>query len=260
MKARKKASDILEQDYQLRKSRNHRYSKRSYAKLLGVSSGRLTDILSGRRPITPKKASEWADRLAISPEDQRLFKILVDNEERIRVDLRDKKKLTTDVLLDDDQFEVISDWQYFALMALVETSGFQSDIPWIAKKMSLSEERVTSVLKHLEHHKYISIDDQGRISNIHNSLATLTDIPSDVLQKANRDRVLLCLERMGDVNVLMRDVTSLSLPVDKTKMQEAKKLIRKFKGEMFDLLKGSNPSEVYNLNIQLVPLTDLEMT
>ncbi len=258
-KVSRQASDFLEIDYQARKSRNYRYSKRSYAKLLGISSGRLTDILAGRYPITSKKAASWAKLMVIPEVEIKTFLLLTQNEQQNRVDKRSKSKLTSSKQLNHDQFAVVSDWEYFAFMALVETAEFRSDRQWISRKMRISEERVQEIIQLLQQQEFITIDAEGTIKNAHNSMSTLSDIPSSVLQKANRERILLGLERMHLADVLMRDITSLSLPVDKKQIPKAKKLVRKFKGEMLELLRGSNSSEVYNLNIQFVPMTDPEI-
>lgn len=36
-----------------------------------------------------------------------------------------------------DQFAIIADWYHFAILNLINTPGFKSDISWIAKRLGL---------------------------------------------------------------------------------------------------------------------------
>ena len=52
-----------------------------------------------------------------------------------------------------------------------------------------------------------------------------------------------------------RDISSMTLAIDRKKLQKAKELINKFKDDMEELIESNNPDDVYNLSIQLFPLT-----
>ncbi|MFM6930029.1 MAG: DUF4423 domain-containing protein [Bdellovibrio sp.] len=250
----KKSVEILFHDYELRKNRNPRFSKRAYANALGLSSGRLTDILSQRSPLAVKSAMNIAKKLVVPAHEQELFVALVENEQ---VDRRQKKLPGKSKRLNLDEFAIISDWEYFAFMALIETSVFKSEIPWIAKKLGISVQRAREIIDHLLSHNFITKDEAGNFANVHNSLSTITDIPSEILQKANISCILSGVERMSTVGILERDVTSLTLPINVRKMPALKSLIRDFKAKAAALMKDEPTDEVYNLNIQLVPVTQI---
>jgi plasmid maintenance system antidote protein VapI len=52
--------DVLRIELETRLARNSRYSLRAFARHLGLSSGRLSEILAGKQNIS----AEWADRIA----------------------------------------------------------------------------------------------------------------------------------------------------------------------------------------------------
>jgi len=250
----RKSIEILNHDYEIRKKRNPRFSKRAYANALGLSSGRLTDILSERGPLAVKSATKIAKKLIVPINEQELFVALVENEQVAR---RQKTASGKSKRLNLDEFAIISDWEYFAFMALIETSVFKPDVPWIAKKLDISVERTTEIIDHLLTHNFVTKDETGNFSNVHNSLSTLTDIPSDILQKANVDCILSGIQRMSTVGILERDATSLTLPISVRKIPALKNLIREFKSKAAALMHGELTDEVYNLNIQLVPVTQI---
>ncbi|MGZ3740999.1 MAG: DUF4423 domain-containing protein, partial [Bdellovibrionota bacterium] len=52
-----------------------------------------------------------------------------------------------------------------------------------------------------------------------------------------------------------RDITSMTMAIDPRRLPLAKTLIRKFRFRLADLLETGDRTEVYNLNVQLVPVT-----
>lgn len=85
-----KAIDILKSDYEKRKERNTLFSKRSYAKFLGLSSGRLVDIMNEKVPLSERTALQIYKKLNLSPTEQEKFLSLVRKEQLQRVDRRRK--------------------------------------------------------------------------------------------------------------------------------------------------------------------------
>jgi uncharacterized protein (TIGR02147 family) len=252
------SKDFLIFDYELRKKRNPRFSKRSYAKILGFSSGRLTEILKGRSPITMKKASNIVDRLIIGPHEKQNFLNLVQSENYKRTDKR-RKIENVGRYLSIKEFELIKEWEYFSLMALIETDIFKSDIKWIAEKLGISQRRANFILERLIDLGFIFEDEKGIFHNQHNSLSTLTDIPSSILREANAECIRHALNALEIVDFSYRDVTSLTIPINPNNINEAKELIKEFKTKLKRKLQKGMKTEVYNLNIQLIPVTKLEI-
>ncbi|MFM6930211.1 MAG: DUF4423 domain-containing protein [Bdellovibrio sp.] len=249
--------DILLFDYEKKRQRNSRFSRRAYGKLLGISSGRLTEILSGKSPLTNKKAQSIVRKLDLDSLEQHYFLRLVSRENASREDRRRKQRVTTAKQLLIEEFALISDWEYFSLMSLIETSEFKSDKKWISKKLAITPDRTEEVIACLLKLNLIHVDDKGEFKNTYHSLSTLTDVPSEILRKANADCIVQALDKMHTVDVLSRDITSMTFPVNPAKMKEAKELIREFKGKMAKLMRTGKTSEIYNLNVQLVPVSEL---
>ncbi|MEK2644262.1 DUF4423 domain-containing protein [Bdellovibrio sp. BCCA] len=90
MKRFNRAVDILKYDYESRRQRNPRFSKRSYAKFLGISSGRLADLMNERIPLSEKMALLVYKKLDVTSEDQEHFLNLVRNEQVHKMDRRRK--------------------------------------------------------------------------------------------------------------------------------------------------------------------------
>lgn len=59
----------LQEDFQRRKERNPRYSVRQYAKRVGVSVGAMSEILRGKRQLTPGRSLELLKKLDLPKEE-----------------------------------------------------------------------------------------------------------------------------------------------------------------------------------------------
>ncbi|MBS1969560.1 MAG: hypothetical protein JSU04_04610 [Bdellovibrionales bacterium] len=73
----KTAADYLITIFNERKEKNPRYSLRAFARSLGVSSGQLSEILSGKRPLSHKLARRISIALALTEdESQKLIHLV----------------------------------------------------------------------------------------------------------------------------------------------------------------------------------------
>lgn len=251
----KSSREMVISNYEMKNKKNPKFSKRSYAKLLGISSGRLAEIFSGKSSITEKKARSIANKLEFSAEEKLQFLTMVENETNLRSKRSIKNRRAHRI--SHGEFSLICEWEYFSLMSLIELSTFKSDKNWIAKKLGITNERLDEVINILYNQNLIKISDSGAISNTYSSMSTLTDVPSDILKKANEKCILQAIEKMYQIKPELRDITSMTFPVAPQKIAEAKDLIRKFKAKMTKLMSEEPTSEIYNLNIQLVPVTEL---
>ncbi|QDK44517.1 hypothetical protein DOM22_04765 [Bdellovibrio sp. ZAP7] len=255
--ARINSYQILLAEYESRQSKNKRFSRRAFAALLGISSGRLHEIMNGRHPITLKMAKKLIAKLNLEESKAAYFLRLVESEAYLRADGRKRVRPKSTRLLSEEEFSIVSDWEYFALMALAETATFRSEIPWLARKLSIPEARATEVVEHLLKQGLLNVSEKGEFKNTYTSMTTLIDIPSEVVRKANIECIRQAIENLDKIDVMKRDVSSLTLPVDMEKIPEVKALIREFKSKVTALMTKEQTTEVYNLNIQFVPVSEL---
>ena len=80
MSETKTASEFLMTTFNERKDKNPRYSLRAFARSLGVSSGQLSEILSGKRPLSHKLARRIAIALALTEEESQKLVFLVSQQ------------------------------------------------------------------------------------------------------------------------------------------------------------------------------------
>jgi uncharacterized protein (TIGR02147 family) len=78
------------------------------------------------------------------------------------------------------------------------------------------------------------------------------------LKRSHRESILQAAEALDSIPTAERDITSMTMAIDPRKLPLAKTLIREFRFRLAELLETGNRTEVYNLNVQLVPVTKKE--
>jgi uncharacterized protein (TIGR02147 family) len=156
-------------------------------------------------------------------------------------------------LLLKDQFELIAEPHHFALLSLLETTGAQSKIPWIAKRLGMPENEVTDALIRLQRLDLIRF--VGGKFTTTGSRRTSQDVPSAALKRFHRKNLQKAMESIESVAIELRDITSITMAIDPTKMKLAKELVFRFRRQMAALLGQGPKTAVYLLNVQFFPLT-----
>ena len=240
---------ILRNEYRKRKEQNPSYSLRQFAKRLSIPSGRLSEVISGKRPVTEGLALKIISGLDLDPS---LSQTIVDVA---RLGTKAAQKPMR--LVEDETFVAISDWYHYAILSLVETSQFRSDPEWIAERLGVDITLIRAAIERLLFIGLLKLEGKelklGQITT-----ETTSDLKSLALRKSHRQSLEQAINAIDDVPVELRDITSITMAINVGKLPLAKKIIKDFRKSLCDLLeKGTARHEVYNLNVQLVPVTKM---
>ncbi|MNK11899.1 hypothetical protein D3C87_299500 [compost metagenome] len=239
--------DILEK----RRVRNPKYSMRAFARDLGLSAGRLSDILTGRRVPGKELTRRISESLKLTEPESIDFERLIEKHRSVHVEQAGAHQLR------DDEFSIVADWEHFALLKLLQTSDFQSDFSWIAQRLGISEERVGVVMERLQRLGLVSIDG-GRWQAVHSKVTTPNEVPSEAVREHHKQSLERSIHSLLTDDVSLRSITSIIVPANMEKLEDAKNAIRDFRRKMAGILAEGERTEVYALNIQLVPMTKIK--
>lgn len=234
------------------KARNSRMTLRALARRLELSPGRLSEFLSGKRRITVKTAQRISERLALDPARKHHFLRTIGSPGRAG---RASESPTNYHLLALDQFALIADWYHYAILSLTEIKGFKSKEEWIAKRLGISTIQVRAALQRLVRVGLLKVED-GRWVTTGRNLETPSDIASSALRRSHRQDLKRAMRALDEVALEERDITAMTMAIDVRRLPEAKRRIREFRKDMARFLEHGEANEVYNLNIQLIPLTE----
>ncbi|MGE9744453.1 DUF4423 domain-containing protein [Bdellovibrio bacteriovorus] len=235
----------LQEQFLAKKTRNKRYSLRSYAQFLEMNPGTLSSIIKGKRLVPLQEAAKVMQKLSLTPKDQEQFLLSLGVN---------KPPAESSFKLDPSQYAVLFDeWEHFVILAVFRLATFKSNTTWIANKTGIPAERVNECLQTLQDLQVISR--KGPVwERTHKNLYSPHDIPSRSLQQAHLNSLELARQMIARVPVQERDYSFLTVALDDKRYKKLKKLTLKFRDDVFELDEQSRKGELYRVNLQCFPL------
>ncbi len=240
---------ILEKELESRKKINSAYSLRSFAKFLEVSPATLSQVMSSKRTLGRKSEEKILSKLGIKSEGSRYSDYVRSTKTKA------EEQRTPSLKLEEDVFQLISNWQYFAILSLSELKDSKADPRWIARKLNIKVEEANKAIKRLERLQIIEILPDNSFKQIAPPLTTHEDIPSEAIRNFHRSVLGLAQIRLEEVPVEEREFRSVTIAGNSKRIKKAKKLIKELKELITDCMETGKTDEVYQLNIQLFPLS-----
>ena len=234
--------NLLRSELDRRMQVNASYSMRAFANNLGIESGALSRILSGKRQPNKETTEKILEKLGMQ-------------------DLFEKKKSSQSneyKTIDIELFKIISDWQHYAILELTRVAEFKADISWIAEKLDISEDIAQASVDRLfefnmlEEENGLWKDASGYISTVdyNYSNSAMRNHQRQVLSKAQK-----CLD---EVPFEERSQSSLTFTYDRENLEDIKGLIRKFEHEMMQVVrKNKAKNRVYTMSFSFFPVSHI---
>jgi uncharacterized protein (TIGR02147 family) len=237
-----------------RKAKNGAYSTRAFARDIGMSQSLLSRVMSGKRPLTLKQITGIAILLNLGPEEtQRLQEntlYWLPKNAKVSRMLREKMRKNGSAAgplkpffdYDEEIFRTIAQWYHYAILELSETQNFKDDPNWIARRLGISPVEALDARNRL-----LSIGllrkTESRILKTHHKFYVQTKRSTQAIRSFHKK------------SFKKRDISGITLSVNPKQLAEVRKRIEKFQSELVDLLAQGKCTEVYQLNVQLFPLT-----
>lgn len=245
------------------KVKNPSYSLRAYAKKLNLSPSALSEILNGKRKVSKKMASRIFERMNLAPTEMNSVLELFDKKAEIKNQdghqLDEKTKLIDYMQLSSDQFNLIGEWQHFAILSLMETKGFKSDIIWIANKLKISQKLTQISIERLVRLGFVFKKNKKLVTN-KRALLTSDNISNLAVRKSHYADLALAEKALDVCPVDERDFTSITIAANQKNLTKAKKMIREFQDKLTLCLEEGDKDEVYKFSFSLYPLTEKSTT
>ena len=175
---------VLSMEFKRRKMRNANYSLRAFARDLGMSPGAISEVIRGKRPLTQRAIKRLVDAPGLS-------QVLLNSSQM--------NQGAHETFLELEKFEAISGWEHFAILNLIKTKDFRSDLAWIAKRLNIKVVIVRKAVERLKTLNLIAVDDKGQFSRTKERLTTPNNISSAALREAH-------LEELGQIRHAINNI------------------------------------------------------
>ena len=249
--------------FEKRCQRNQSYSLRAFARDLGIPSANLSRAISGSRGFSKITLKQISTRLALSEQERQLLESLCEKQfgkskkTKIDAEIKLKQVLLYQLKIADEKVSLISDWYHMAILALIDSNSFKSDFKWIGEELNLHEKVVVQAIDRLISVGAIKKENEQFIST-GNLFVDPRGIPSAAVKDFHHQIIKKADEAIDMQGLEDRDIASLVMCFDKSKMKAAKEKIRKFREEFeteFGPSDKDQHQEVYAMGIQFYQVT-----
>lgn len=223
---------------------NARYSLRAFARSLRLESSALSRILSGKRKVTPSMFQKLSERLALTPSEVASF-----------VEVTPTSAPPAEI--DQDTFNLIGQWQNFAILELARVKGFKPEARWISKRLRITASEAKLALERLSRFGMLETKPDGTYQvKTPNTTTTHQRGTSAALKTLQKDLLKKAAEAMEEIDIEERDQSAVCVALTKAQFLETKERIRLFRKEILSLAeKTPLKDEVYQLVLSLYPLS-----
>ena len=236
--------EILKSKLVQRKRLNPSYSLRSFARDLGVNSGSLSSVLAGKRSLSTELVQSIANKLNLSREEYEYF--------------LGRKEIDDRFLVDQSHFCVLSEWEHFAVLELSELFPEGFDENKAQEIFGISMARTREVFANLLVAKLIRKNAQGLYEAVHIHLKTSDDLPSRALKLSHLETLDLAKDKLESTPLEHRNYSSMTIALGAGDVEKVKDLAAEFRAQVKKTVQDSKKDKVYQLAIQLFPLSELE--
>jgi uncharacterized protein (TIGR02147 family) len=162
---------------------------------------------------------------------------------------------------EDSSFEFLSNWFTVTIYVLIGTDYFVNDPHWIAKKLSdkvsiLNIKKSISLMSDL---KLIKTDPEKGYVQSSGAISAADDTKSIAVYNYHKQMNELANKALDEVDGDLREFNAATVSISIEDVPLLKDKIRQFRKEINELTsKSMAGKEVYQMNLQLFPLTSVE--
>jgi uncharacterized protein (TIGR02147 family) len=260
--------DFLKDFYEDKKRNNSFFSYRIFGKKVGMDASLLVKVLSKSRHIGSKIIANFIEYLNLKGNEAEYFENLVhftksksDKQSKLYFDkmlsLRDVKKRT----LDEYQYEFYQKWYYSAVRLAIECFEFRGDYKELAEQLSppITIKEAKKSIHLLKRLKLIEQDSTGKYVLTDSTVSTGDHWRSIAIRTYQEKTIKLSHESLERHAKEIRDISTITMGITSENFEDIREKLKEFRASIIKYVdESSDPDNVYQLNMQLIPLTQID--
>lgn len=246
-------------------AKNPAYSLRSFAKQIQITPSYLSEVCSGRKNLSEKKASEIARKLELPPKEAEYFCLLVQRDKsrtpelieslQDRIDSMRNAPRTVD--LDLESFKMIAEWYHIPILEMTQLTDFEFSPRTIAKRLGITTIEADAAVTRLVRLGLLTKNESGRYEKTQKKLMIKSERRNDALRLFHKQMLRHGIQSVDSQLPNEKFIGSGTYPIAKEQLDAAKEIIEECFAKLNDLFSSATvKDQVYHLNVALFNLTD----
>lgn len=262
---------FLSDYYAAAKENSRVFSYRYLARRAGFSSPNFIKlVMDGKRNLGDESIESVAKAFDLDEDEARFFAALVEFDQAATADQQNEafeaiaasRRFRSARRIDHGMFEYLSHWYYPAIREMAAREDFTDDPEWIAEQLwpRVSRKKVERALELLFDYELLVRQEDGSVSRGEPTLTTGHEVNSLAIGNFHRQMMERAADSIVNVDRELRDISGQTVCIPSTMVATMKERIHEFRESMLELCDSKDsPTEVYQLNVQLFPLTRAEV-
>jgi uncharacterized protein (TIGR02147 family) len=257
---------FLRDYYEERKEETTFFSYRFFGNRLGLDAGFLVKVLQGKMHLALKSIPRVVAYFHFDKHETEYFEILVRYQRSTSpreiklyfenlLSLRDLPVKT----IEETQYEFYRKWYYSAIRALIGIYDFNGDFAALGKRLSppISAREAKKAVALLDRLQLINKNDQGRYCLTDKFISADGKWKTAAIRVFQQEALRLAQESLDRHPASDRDVSTITLAVSHKDLEEIKECASDFRRSLMHMTNDNKADCVYQVNVQIVPLTSI---
>ena len=260
--------DYLHDFYKEKRAESSYFSYRFIASKVAVDASHIAKIFLKKRHVPDTAVNAFVELCKFNKRDAECFKLMV-KFNKAKTDKEAKQWYECLLSLKDvdvykvqkKQYDFFSKWYNSAILVLLGSYDFSDDYSWLSKKMSpeISVHEAKQAIKLLESLKLIAIEKSGLYKPTNNFFTTGEITRQIAVQNYQHETIKMAGESIRRHTKNQRDISTVTLSIPQKELSAVGEIIKEFRQTLLRYSEeAENTDSVFQLNVQLYPLTNLE--
>ena len=260
---------FLKDLFSFKKNNNKNFSHRFLAARSGFSSPNFIKlVIDGKRNLKIESINKIAHGFGLNKQEHEFFKNLAlmnQSDRQVKKDFYYKQMLsvrgyTNRHKIEKAKYEYFSKWYYPVIKEVITFSQENLSPEEIGKLLTpiISPSQVKKAIAVLQKLEMIELDEEGKWRQCNPIISTGPEVSSIIVTNFHKEMLKLATESIERHPSEERDITALTIGINKTSMPEIKKRIAALRKELLELACSEEESDqVIQINFQAFPLANL---
>ncbi|WP_374073332.1 TIGR02147 family protein [Bdellovibrio bacteriovorus] len=234
---------ILETSYEKMKLKNPQYSRRAFARKLGISSGMLSDVTKGKARFTKKRAFEIIEKIEIPKKEKARLLVLLGKSSEIAQDIPAS-----------DKYLILYDWVYRTILFAFDIEKFKPTADILSEKLGLPLAEVQDRIATLLELGLLHENEDGEILRSKVIWRVPQENSKDFAHKLYASNIEVAKKAITQVSAAQRDFTTVTFAGNSEQLDKVRQEIQELYARTLAIMEEPQTDRVYQMSIFLHPL------
>ncbi len=258
----------LKDYYEERKRENTYFSYRYMGQKLNLDHSFIVKILMGKRHIKEALIPELIQFCKLNEKEGLYFETLVhftkarsDSQIKMYFEKLLSLKSVSHYNIHESQFEYFHKWYYAAVRGAIEYLGFKDNYKQLANHLNptITQKQAKESIALLEKLKLIEENKEGFYVLTKNHLTTAEKWKGIAIKEYQKEVIRMSSESIDRDLKENRDISTITMAIESDKLPLFKNMLKEFRDAVINQVDEMHaPDAVYQLNLQMIPLTKMK--